>query len=111
MTQGSTTLATETAPRGPDRPRRLATRLGLVLATTLLATAALAAASPADLRSILDKTDNALSQADKAARSGRDPGKVSLLLQRVDELGDELRLDRELLHAAILRIAVAPVSR
>jgi hypothetical protein len=43
-----------------------------------------AAATPAGLRSILDKADNALGQAERAVQ-GKDPGKVSLLLQRADE--------------------------
>lgn len=43
------------------------------------------AATPAGLRSILEKADNALGQAERAVQ-GKDPGKVSLLLQRADEL-------------------------
>ena len=43
-----------------------------------------ARATPAELRSSLEKADKALGQAEKSVR-GTDPGKVSLLLARADE--------------------------
>ncbi len=45
----------------------------------------IAATTPADLRSILDKTDRTIEQAERAV-GGRDPGKVSLFLIHTDEL-------------------------
>jgi len=65
--------------------RVVAVLLAAVLFGATGSPAAAAPATPAALRSILDKTDGALSQAGKAV-GGKDPGKVSLYLQRVDDL-------------------------
>jgi len=71
------TLATEgRRPAGRSGRRALCALTALVL---------IAATTPADLQSILDKTDRAIGQAEHAVE-GKDPGKVSLFLIRVDEL-------------------------
>jgi len=76
--------ATDKAPGGVTVGRTLAAAL---VAFFLLApgSRATAAATPSRLRSIVDDASKALGQAERAVE-GRDPGKVSLLLQRVDEL-------------------------
>jgi hypothetical protein len=55
------------------------------LLCALVALVFVAATTPGDLRSILDKTDKAIGQAERAVE-GKDPGKVSLILIRTDEL-------------------------
>jgi hypothetical protein len=58
-----------------------------VIASVLIASAPALGArtTPADLRSILDKTDRAIGQAERAV-GGHDPGKVSFILIHTDEL-------------------------
>jgi len=70
------TSATEAARRAAGRRRALCALTAFVL---------MAATTPSDLRSILDKTDRAIEQAERAV-GGKDPGKVSLFLIRTDEL-------------------------
>jgi hypothetical protein len=71
------TLATEGRRPAGGSGRRL-----LCALTTLVF---IAATTPTDLRSMLDKTDRAIGQAERAV-GGKDPGKVSLILIRADEL-------------------------
>ena len=67
-----------------DAPR-LAPGGGRRALCALTAFVLIAAATPGDLRSTLDKTDRAIEQAERAV-GGKDPGKVSLFLIRIDEL-------------------------
>jgi hypothetical protein len=67
---------------GPGRAVPEAFAVVLLIAVVSLAAGG---TTPADLRSILDKTDKMVGQAEHAV-GGKDPGKVSLILARVDEL-------------------------
>ena len=86
MTPGRMTSATEAPRPAPARGRR-----GLC---ALIALVLIAAATPGDLRSILDKTDRMIEQAERAV-GGKDPGKVSLFLIRIDELLASFLADSE----------------
>jgi len=77
--------ATEPAPGTAAVSRTLAVWLVLLLLPDPLPLFAAAAGTPAGLRSILEKTDKTLLQAERAVE-GKDPGKVGFLLIRVDEL-------------------------
>jgi len=76
--------ATEPALRSAPVARAVAIGLVALLLPHPLSPLA-AAGTPAELRSILEKTDKTLAQAEKAVQ-GKDPGKVGFLLIRVDEL-------------------------
>jgi hypothetical protein len=73
--RGSTSWGTEVPGGGP------LARCGAAL---LLAAVPVAAATPAELRDLFARADKAVRRAEEAA-PGRDPGRVSLLLQRADE--------------------------
>ena len=77
-----------------DAPRRAA-ECGRRALCALTAFALIAAATPGDLRSTLDKTDRAIEQAERAV-GGKDPGKVSLFLIRIDELLASFLSDSEI---------------
>jgi len=77
-----------------DAPRRAA-ECGRRALCALTAFVLIAAATPGDLRSTLDKTDRAIEQAERAV-GGKDPGKVSLFLIRIDELLASFLSDSEI---------------
>src|SRR5262249_13451329 len=60
-------------------------RTAVLLPAALLGFSLARAATPSGLRALLEKAESTLEQTEKAVRSGKDPGKVSLLLQRLDE--------------------------
>jgi len=73
--------------RAPGRLAIAAALLGFLLGATPAPPAATTSPSPADLERRLEKAENTLDRAEGAVR-GRDPGRVSLLLKRIDdELG------------------------
>ena len=77
--------ATDQGPRGAAIRRAMAFSLAVALLPVSWPPLGAATTTPSGLRSILDKADSALAQAEKAVK-GKDPGKVSLYLARVDEL-------------------------
>lgn len=77
--------ATDPGPGGAAIGRALAFSLAVALLPAPWAPLTAATLTPSALRSILDKADHTLSQAEKAVQ-GKDPGKVSMYLARVDEL-------------------------
>ena len=80
------TSGTERRRRGARPRRRLARVASGVFPLFLIALPAAAApATPAELRSTLDKIDKTLSQAERAVGK-KDPGKVSYILIHADEL-------------------------
>ena len=82
---GCMNSATDPRPRGAAIGRTIAISLfgALLLAPSSVLTAA--GPTPAALRSTLERADKTLAQAERAVE-GKDPGKVSLYLARVDEL-------------------------
>ncbi|HKB08005.1 MAG TPA: hypothetical protein VKF61_07005 [Candidatus Polarisedimenticolia bacterium] len=77
--------ATDRGPRRAATGRAIAFSLAVALLAAPWSPLTAAPMTPSALRSILDKTDGTLAQAEKAVK-GKDPGKVSLYLARVDEL-------------------------
>jgi hypothetical protein len=76
---------TDPGPGGAAIGRALAISLAVALLPVPWPASSAAAMTPSALRSTLDKTDRTIAQAEKAV-TGKDPGKVSLYLARVDEL-------------------------
>ena len=77
--------ATEPPLRSAVLERALAVWLAVLFLPAPLSPVAAPAGTPAGLRSILERTDKTLAQAERAVE-GKDPGKVSSFLIRVDEL-------------------------
>lgn len=76
---------TDPGSRGEAIGRAIAISLAVALLPAPLPPPSAATLTPSALRSILEKTDKTLAQAEKTVK-GKDPGKVSLYLARVDEL-------------------------